>query len=108
MDKYAAYIKERSGGLLYEDKFGFFTYRIEDENFIVDEIFVVPRFRNNGQGKTYSNKIEEFAKDAGCKHVVCTVCIRSKNYMDSFKFIEKMGYRVLKNEYTLIYLVKEL
>lgn len=108
MDKYANYIKERTGGSLYEDKNGFFTYRIEDKDFYVDELYVVKRNRNSGIGRQYSELIDKIAKDNKCSRCICTVCVRAKNYQDSFNFIKKMGYEVSKSEYTLIYLVKEL
>lgn len=108
MNKYAAYIKERQNAELFEDENGFFVYRVDGKNFFIDEIFVLKEKRSNGIGRTYSNKIDNLAKENECSNLICTVCIRANNYQDSFEFIKKMGYKVLKSEYTLIYLVKEL
>lgn len=108
MDKYEQYIKERSGLSLYEDKDGFFTYQIENNCMFIQDLFVAKHSRKSGVGKRYSDLIDKIAKENGCDKISCTVCVRAKNYIDSFNFIKKMGYQVFKNEYTLVFLVKEL
>lgn len=108
MNKFAKYIKERKNAELYEDENGFFTYRVLGEDFFIDDIFVLEEKRNNGIGKLYSDKIDNLSKESGCKRNICTVCVRADNYLESFKFIQKMGYTVDKTENVLIYLIKEL
>lgn len=108
MDKYAQYVKERTGAELFEDENGFFVYRVDGRNFMVDEIFVLPENRKNGIGRKYSDMIDKMSRENGCSQNICTVCVRSNNYIESFNFIKKMGYKVFKDEYTLLYLIKEL
>jgi GNAT superfamily N-acetyltransferase len=108
VNKYKQYIKERKGLDLYEDEYGFFTYQIQDNKMFIQDLFVLPEFRNSGVGESYSKKIDKLALDNNCTHNVCTVCVRAKNYIDSLNFIKKMGYQVTNDEYTLVYLIKEL
>ena len=108
MDKYEQYIKERSGLSLYEDNDGFFTYQIQDNNMFIQDLFVAKQARNSGVGRRYSETIDKIANENDCRTITCNICVRANNYMDSFNFIKKMGYQVFKNEYTLVYLIKEL
>lgn len=108
MDKYAAYIKERKGAELFEDTNGFFTYRIDGKYFYIDEIFVLSNKRKQGIGKKYSGIIENLAKENKCDLLICTICTNANNYIDSFGFIKRMGYKSFKSENTLVYLIKEI
>lgn len=105
---YSEYISERNGAKLYEDEDGFFSYRILGTDFFIDDLYVSKEKRKTGIGKRFSDKIDKLAKENDCTRNVCTVCVRADNYEDSFKFIQKMGYKVDKIEYVLIYLIKEI
>lgn len=108
MDKYRKYIKEREDLNLYEDEKGFFTYKEDRGTFLVSELFVLPEFRTNGVGNEYARKIEELAKEHGCKTIVCTTCIDANNWEQSHKYIKSNGYHEVLVEGTMVYYKKEL
>jgi len=108
MDKYEQYILEREDALLYEDKVGFFTYRITDDIFQVNDLFILPEFRKLGFGKNYAKLIEEMANFSGCKLIICFSCKDANNWKQSDKYILLNDYKKIKETNTMIYYQKEL
>jgi GNAT superfamily N-acetyltransferase len=108
VNKYALYIKEREGLDTYEDEKGFFTYEVENEAFVVHDLFVLPEFREKGNGNQYARKIEELARENNCKMLACFTCIDANNWIRSDKYIRSNGYVEVLKEANMIYYKKEL
>lgn len=93
MEKYALYIKERENAELYDCQEGFFTYKVTDNIFFIDNLFVLPEYRLKGIGRKLSDKMDELAKEHKCPLLMCTVSMDAEQPFDSAKFIKKMGYK---------------
>ncbi len=105
---YAQYIKEREDVDTYEDERGFFTYQVSNDSFHVVDLFILPKFRNNGVGKEYSDKIEELAKESNCKQTFCSTCTQALNWKQSNKYILSNNYKKIKEVGVMVYYIKEL
>lgn len=62
-----------------------------DKTFFLEELYVLPEYRNGGLGKQLANFAIKFAKQQGCTNI--QVDAVSKNYKSLMKFyIENLGF----------------
>lgn len=81
--------------ILEKDKkiLGYVVYQIKEKNdkiMWIDELVVDKNNRHMGNGKKLMEKIEEIAKEAGCKRVEFCCWSFNQNAMDMYKH---MGYK---------------
>lgn len=105
---YGRYIKEYSNTDIYESNEGFFTFRINDDECFVEDLYIAPEYRRDGMGNKFANKIENIAKENGCKYIMCTVCKNASDPNRSSLFIRNNGYIVDKVTDNGIFYKKEI
>lgn len=108
MDKYKQYILERENANLYEDEYGFFTYVVFDNVFQVNDLFILPEYRKQGNGKQYAEIIESIAYKNNCDIVCCFSCTDANNWEQSHKYILNNGYKIVNKNNTMICYKKEI
>lgn len=102
------YYKERVGGEVVESIYGFMAYRIFGEECFIDECFVCPEYRNDGEAKSLLKEVEEKAKSEGCKYVTSSVSLATKNATDSLAAALACGFKLNGSVNGLIGLKKEI
>lgn len=108
MSLYAEYISEREGKHIVEDEFGFATYSfVEHLNAVyIEEVFVLPQFRQTGIGASYVSRISELAKSSNYENVITSVSPKAKGATTSLKAILGVGFQLDSMDANLIYFKK--
>lgn len=108
MSLYGEYIKEREGFDIVENENGFATYKVTGDLCYIRDIYVSQASRSFAVATLMANKIEKIAKDLGCKRLMGTVDTNANGATDSLKVLLAYGFRVLRNEQSLIVFEKEV
>lgn len=96
MSLWAEYIKERNGMGSIETEFGFMTFGFPSkEECFIEDCYIVPAHREKGHGKVLLKKIEEIAKQNGCKYLTSFV-IPSVNSTASVSMLAQLrtGFKI--------------
>lgn len=91
---YANYIQEREDFLAIEDEYGFATFKIENEDCYVRDVFVVPELRRCGHGTKYLDRIKRMAQGVGAKTLSTSVCPGAVGSTESLKAVLSYGFRL--------------
>ncbi len=107
---YAKYIAEREGKLILETDEGFATYKFFEKlsTVYIEEVFVLPEFRQTGIGAAFVDKISEIAQDAGYEKLLTSVCPAAKDSTTSLKAVLACGFELDSLSESLIYLSKPI
>jgi len=108
---YAAYYKERMGGLVIEiPSVGFVAYRFfagTNEAFI-DEIYIAPGHRMTGGGSKLLNQVAEKMKALGMKHLTCSISPAAKNSSQALAAALQYGFKLHSTGVSEVFLMKEI
>lgn len=82
---YFEYIKEREGldHCLIDE--GFFTYRVDGDEFYLANIFLKPEHRGTPATIKIMNKIVEAAENASCKFISANIYLNDKGFNRTLK-----------------------
>ena len=105
---YAQYLKERTDTQIYEDKFGFITYRYLPSKLYIVDIFVPREFRKDGHATRMADKIVKQAKEQGIEKLMGTVSIYAKNKEESLMVLFSYGLKIECLEGEFIVLGKDI
>jgi GNAT superfamily N-acetyltransferase len=106
---YGMYIKERQSFETEEDAYGFITYKINGDEVFVNDIFVMPLFRNQHVGTSLGDRVTEIAKIKGCKRMVAHIYPSTHGSNEALiGFMTKYKMRITGCHENLIVLKKEL
>lgn len=109
MNDYVAYLKEREGlEVLSEPGLGFVTYKIQDGECYLQDIYVVPEKRKSGMGSVLANVVADRAKRAGCEWLVGSVSPSAAGSHDSLLILLAYGMTLKKAEKDMVYFAKRI
>jgi len=108
ISNYGLYISEREGFNIVESDKGFATYKINGEECYIRDIYIRPEFRDKDIAKQMLDEVCRIAKEQGCNHITGSVDTNDKNATSNLKAAFVYGYRILRNNYTMILLIKEI
>lgn len=105
---YAEFLLEYDGTEIIENEQGFATYRINDDECYIENVYVRPEFRKLGIHKKLSNDILIIAKERGCKYLSTGTCTKANNPIRSMKVILDNGFNVDSVSGNMIYYRKDI
>jgi len=109
MSLYANYIKERENKEIIETPEGFATYKIfENGECYLQDIYILPEFRNSGLATSFADQVCMKAKLAGCSVLIGSVSIDDQNVTRNLKIFLAYGMDVYKIIGSMIFLRKNL
>jgi ribosomal protein S18 acetylase RimI-like enzyme len=109
MSLYANYVKERSGKEIVESEQGFATYSFtEDKGVYIEDIYVLPDFRQLGAASALADEVVARALKEGCDKLYGTVCPTAKNSTASLKVLLGYGMRLHSSKDNLVVFIKDL
>jgi ribosomal protein S18 acetylase RimI-like enzyme len=109
MSLFADYIKEREDKEIIESDKGFATFKIFDNGeCYLQDIYVIPKYRETKIATEMADKVFAIAKERGCKLLVGSVCTEDKNATKNMKVFLAYGMQIYKNIGNMIFLNKEI
>jgi GNAT superfamily N-acetyltransferase len=108
MNKYAKYLKELKNFEMYEDEKGFITFGLMGDGLYVEDVYVLPEFRQQHVGSDYVRLIEEKAKEIGLKCVYTSLVPSLKNSHERLIIITSYGFKLCKADNDFIWFIKEI
>lgn len=105
---YGRYISEREGREILEDERGFATYTFTKDGIYIQEIYVLPEFRQEGVASQYADVIAGIAKANGLSKLFGSVCPSAKGSTASMKVLLAYGFEIESAAINMIYLVKNI
>lgn len=108
MKMFADYIKERENKeCLYSAK-GFATFLFEKETCYIENIYVKPEFRKEGEASRLADEIADIAAKKGCKLLMGSVSPLANGSTDSLKVLLAYGFKLVSSTNNFIILSKEI
>jgi hypothetical protein len=89
---YAQYIKERKGVEIIENKFGFISYKIINEECFIEDLFIVAEERKGGKFKDLFDELQIVAKEAKCQYVSGLIWVNDPNCKDTLAISLQVGF----------------
>ncbi len=108
MSLYADYIRERTQKKVLETDYGFCVYQIFGKECYIEEVYVVPEKRREGYATMLGDLVGAIAKGLDCTHLTGSVCVRAPEPTRSLRGLIAAGYKILRCEPDMIYMVKEI
>jgi len=108
---YGQYIKEREGVDILEDEYGFITFKfIDNETCYIVDVFVVEEMRRNNVASKYAKKVEDIAKERGCKYMLGSISTLANNFNASEKLMMANEYKFKEtnSKQNMVYYIKEV
>lgn len=107
---YALYLYEREGFEIVESDKGFASYKIYPENkeCYIRDIFVRKEFRKENVASKMADEITIMAKEHGCTHLTGSVDSTLDSSTISTKVLLAYGFKILKNNFSMIIFSKEI
>ncbi len=109
MSMYRQYIEEQlPNRFVYENKYGFITYNIEDDICNLEEIYIEQCYRRQGKASWFYTLMSSIGKEAGCKYLIGTITIGTNNSENSMKCLFKNGFQLYDTNGLMIKLIKQI
>lgn len=105
---YADYIKERENLDYLEFKEGFLTYRIEDRECYLANIYVAPEFRGTPAISHFINELSKIAESKNCNFLTANIYLTDHGFNRTLKAALKLAFRVVRAENNSVVIVKKL
>lgn len=104
---YADYIKERENFKIIETDYAFVSFKFFDGECYIRDVYVKPEYRKQGVASQLVDAIAALAKDK-CKYLTTSVSPIANGSQDSLNACIAYGFKLLRSDNQLIYLIKEL
>lgn len=109
MSLYGDYIKERENKDIIESDKGFATYTIyPNGECYLQDLYVVPAYRQTGLASNMADKIVEIAREANCNTLIGSVCVDANGATQNLKVFLNYGMQVNKIIGNMIFLKKNI
>ena len=106
MNLQSKYRLERDGITTVENEEYYFAYRIVENEFFVEEVYIRQDLRGNS--KKYYDEIFSFITKFDVKYIVCTVVPRMPECERAMVSLLKYGFKLLKCDNQKIFLYMEV
>jgi ribosomal protein S18 acetylase RimI-like enzyme len=96
MSLYAQYLMERENKRIVETELGFATFYFlpEKDACYIEDIYVRPEYRKNGEAAKMADEIAAIARDKGCKYLLGSVSPSATNSTASLQVLIAYGFRL--------------
>jgi len=108
MDYYAAYLKERENVDVIKHEHGFALIKPLNNALYIQDIYVMPEYRQKGAAKSMLHWVEGLAKEKGYGHVLGSCDPVAKGATVSMKAMLACGFELQACDGGLIYLIKSV
>lgn len=108
MSLYGEYIRERLGKEIVEEQWGFATFSFVDDGCYIEDIYVSPDFREQGNAAHLADRIAVIAKGRGCKYLFGSVVPSANCATRSIKVLLAYGFNVTGAKENFIIFRKEI
>jgi GNAT superfamily N-acetyltransferase len=108
MSLYADYLKEMWGLNTLQSDAGFATYLFDGPECLIDDLYVKPDRRKQGECFELAKRIEGLARERGCKYLTCKTSKKYFGWEGRRTVFLKYGFKEHKIENDMMYFVKEL
>lgn len=106
---YSQYIREKTNDYILENKKGFATYTFSNETDCwIKDVYIVPKYRKKGLMSQFGDEIAEIAKQKGCKRILGSIVVSTKNSTDALKALLSYGMKLDSSTNDFILLSKEI
>lgn len=105
---YADYIKDREGAEVIDAEHGFVTFKVENNECLLLNIYVAPQARKTGVAGMLVDAVCVRAEQSECNAVLAQVHFNDKNASDTLMAALKLGFKVLAGNNSFIWIVKSL
>lgn len=110
MSLYGEYVKERLGDEIYENQYGFATYRYLNDKktvYIVD-LYVIPTERKTRVASLFADTICKIAKEQGATELLGTVSPSANAATESLKVLLGYGMSLVSSTHEMIVFRKDI
>lgn len=108
MSLYANYVKELCGKEVLENENGFVVFFPFNDGLYIQDIYVVPAFREKNYASSLADQVAEIAISRGLKKLYGSVKPSNNNSTISLKVLLAYGFKLDSSVVDGIALVKEL
>jgi GNAT superfamily N-acetyltransferase len=105
---YAQYLEELEGGVVIEHDYGFATCKIYDNDFYLEDIYVVPEKRDTKLGSELYYQSAALAKELGYKRVLGSIVPSRSNSTRMMHVMLGMGFKIHSSQNDIVFLYKEI
>lgn len=91
---YAKYIKEREGGFLLENEFGFISYKFVDQECFIMNMYIEQSEQAKGHGRALIAKLNKIAGDADCNVISANVHLWDEHSSETLAAALATGFKV--------------
>lgn len=109
---YADYLREEEGREVYEEPgVGFFTYKVNGDEFFVGDIWIAPEKRGQGLVKNFYYKSMKLAKESGCSYISANIFVEPHNQEKAARKVHMLylnGYNIKQAHNNVILMIKEI
>lgn len=108
LDMFAEYVREREGGIVLKHRHGFAIYKEQGDLGYLQDVYVLPDYRQTGVGRELVQEAINIAKKSNKKALLTTTDTSANGATESALAILKTGFKILRNEDTVIWYVLEI
>lgn len=107
MSFYADYYKERLGCETLETERGFCVYKVTNQECFIQEIYVHPDWRMQGEMVGLLARVQNKTQKEGCTYMSDTVVPRAAGCTEALFAAIKAGFKIVSSSSTCILVVKD-
>jgi hypothetical protein len=107
-DLFLRYKQERENVYNIQVEGAFITYKFLKDYCYIEDVYCIPELRTSGIAYELASKVEAIALKAGYKKMLGSVDVQGANPEVGLQACFKNGYKILKLEGRVIWLVKEI
>lgn len=105
---YKLYVKERLDQEVIEMDHGFITYKINDNEVFIQDMFVRDGYRKQHFGKTLVDRVEEIARENNKKYVTATILPSAGGATVSLLGALSIGFKLIGADKNCVIIGKEV
>jgi GNAT superfamily N-acetyltransferase len=105
---FAQYKKEYSNTDIIETEQGFATFILKPPLVYLEDIFIVPAYRNTNLATHFADSVCAVAKEAGCNVLLGSVELKSNSPDRSIQVLLAYGMKYVSTEGSMLYFKKDI
>jgi predicted GNAT superfamily acetyltransferase len=108
MDLYRDYIKERENLSLLKHPHGWISYRVNENECYLADMFIAKDHRGSGLVKKMIEDLKDIAILSGCELISANIHLNDKGANHTLKAALKLDFSIVRAEHNIIVIVKKL
>ena len=94
MSSYGDYMSEVYGKNIVENEYSLVIWTVKDDIFYLEDIYIKPKFRDQGYGKALMKEIIDIAKNNGCTKLLGSITMLCRYKDENMAKFLKYGFRI--------------